>query len=216
MTVFLQNARSVLRVSHGTVPGPAGGGPVTAPARRLWPTSSMLPVCGRCGSLGGSCPLAPLGAATKVRATPVTTDSASRLPDRMANLLLLGRCRAAAGGPPPPPSSTRRPTELPAIDGKRRSGACQGVVSASGTQPEGRRPDRAGRDHLTNASRGQETPARTTKVGELSATPPGAAVVGRSSSHPGEKGVGGGQTAGTQHDAARRRLATSRSPLLVR
>src|SRR5919106_998686 len=82
MTVFLQNARSVLRVSHGTVPGPAGGGPSTAPARRLWPTSSMLPVCGRCGSLGGSC--APLGAATtKVRATAATTARANRLPEYM-------------------------------------------------------------------------------------------------------------------------------------
>src|SRR5919112_794361 len=61
MTVFFQNARSVLRVSHGTVPGPAGGGPNGAPARRDWPTNSMLPVCGRCGSRGGSC--APLGVA---------------------------------------------------------------------------------------------------------------------------------------------------------
>src|ERR687893_2413218 len=86
MTVFLQNARSVFRVSHVTVPGPAGGGPVTAPARRLWPTSSILPVCGRCGSLGGCCPAAPLGAvATIVTATATTTDSVRRLPKRMAD-----------------------------------------------------------------------------------------------------------------------------------
>src|SRR5918999_736282 len=94
MTVFLQNARSVLRVSHGTVPGPAGGGPNGAPARRLWPTSSMLPVCGRCGSRGGSC--APLDAAVmKVRATAASIDSANRWLERIGGLLPVGRCRAA-------------------------------------------------------------------------------------------------------------------------
>src|SRR3712207_1968530 len=84
MTVSPQKARSVLRVSHGTVPGPAGGGPVTAPARRLWPTSSILPVCGRCGSLGGCCAVA-LGAVTNIRATAAPTDSVCRLPERMVD-----------------------------------------------------------------------------------------------------------------------------------
>src|SRR5688572_20581428 len=96
MTVLLQNARSVLRVSHGTVPGPAGSGPITAPARRLWPTSSILPVCGRCGSLGGCC--APLGAgATKVRTTTANADSASRLAERMTYLLPKGTLTSLTG-----------------------------------------------------------------------------------------------------------------------
>src|SRR5918992_5804297 len=108
MTVFLQNARSVLRVSHGTVPGPAGGGPNGAPARRLWPTNSMLPVWGRCGSRGGSC--APLGAAaTRVTATAAETDRANRLPVRIEGPPPpIRTLRATLGAPPPPPTPRAR------------------------------------------------------------------------------------------------------------
>src|ERR671914_2099886 len=154
MTVFFQNARSVLRVSHGTVPGPAGGGPNGAPARRLWPTRSMLPVCGRCGSLGGSC--APLGAAAmKVRATAADTDSASRLPERIANLLP-NRC------PEPQwagrlPLELGTPIELSCTDRMQRSSARQGArpnTSSSGRPLPGgtARP----RDRLTTLHRTEE------------------------------------------------------------
>src|ERR671914_2007886 len=114
MTVSFQNARSVLRVSHGTVPGPSFGGPFTAPARRLWPTRSMLPVWGRCGSRGGSC--APLGAAdTRVAAMATETDSANRLPVRIEGPPPLRNVASNAGravSPSDTSSSNGAPIEL--------------------------------------------------------------------------------------------------------
>src|ERR687896_2173863 len=115
MTVFLQNARSVLRVSQGTVPGPAGGGPSTAPGRRLVPTSTMLSLCGRsavssgCGGLA-----APLGAATtKVSATAASTDSANRLPERMDEPPPLARTLPSHAGWAASPSDTSSSNGVP-------------------------------------------------------------------------------------------------------
>src|ERR687892_465562 len=77
MTVLPQKARSVFRVSHGTVPGPAGGGPVTAPARRLAPIRIMLSLWGRSGVSAGCCggPVAPPGTAMKDRARSNLADA---------------------------------------------------------------------------------------------------------------------------------------------
>src|SRR5688500_16180246 len=86
MAVFPQNARSVFRVSHGTVPGPTGGGPVTAPGRRLEPSRCIFWVCGRSGVSSGGTAAAPYGTA-RARATATATAEAvraRRFPGRMA------------------------------------------------------------------------------------------------------------------------------------
>src|ERR671914_12804 len=157
MTVFLQNARSVLRVSQGTVPGPAGGGPNTAPERRLVPTSTMLSLCGRsavssgCGGLA-----APLGAATtKVSATAASTDSANRLPERMDEPPPLTRTLPSHAGWAASPSDhlelERRPQS--ALSGRDRmappsapQGACPATLDPSGRLRGENRPERPARE----------------------------------------------------------------------
>src|SRR5688500_10870172 len=127
MTRVPQKARSVFLVSHGTVPGPVGGGPVTAPGRRLAPSSRMLALCGRSGVSSGGGEAAPIGTTARMVTTSAKTGSANRFPGRMGipPSLLRGataepRCQTARphrpgrAGPPTTRLGTPRDGEPPA------------------------------------------------------------------------------------------------------
>src|SRR5918992_3640481 len=120
MAVLPQKARSVLRVSHGTVPGPAGGGPVTAPARRLEPSRCMFWVWGRSAVSSGGAAAAPyVSTAAAIRTRP-RIDRTGRFPDRMGGPPSLG------GRPPSPAGTPHTPYRAPNGPPSVRTSGCYG------------------------------------------------------------------------------------------